>query len=527
MRYKVLVADDEPIILSGIRHLIDWEEADAVICGAVSNGAEAYHVIETEHPDIVITDIRMPVMDGLALAGKCSEEYPDIVFIILTSLMEFSLAKEAIRYGISDYLLKTELTNEKLLKALEKAEKECLRRRGGVQRKEEGKDTDIAGIVSNLFIMRDVTHGTKNFLEKHGLLDDFAFFSLVFSFPQPSLEKQWCVEDYKKLHDWEMDIAGKIIPSFFSSCFPVIPVSGKEGTLLYFASALNEATWSAVSQRVEAKLREASLMVTGLNPVLLRTPVLHGRDSLKSGRDEMEAQLMAYYLGRKREELSPSTLDIDSVFPKLESAIAEREVVGCRTCFSVIREAIKGTDHSLSQFEFTASALRSALSSGLSAIGLKEDSIVSDIFDTVDFITLRSESLQFLDDTENSIIALLGSRSGSGSGVADKAREYVIAHVMERISLGDVADYACVSPSYMSKSFKRTMGISLVDYINKMKVEKAKEMMASSRSERIADIALSLGFANIYYFSKVFRKVEGIPPTEYIKKISDNSDYGI
>ena len=496
MRYKVLVADDEPIILSGIRHLIDWEEADAVICGAVSNGAEAYHVIETEHPDIVITDIRMPVMDGLALAGKCSEEYPDIVFIILTSLMEFSLAKEAIRYGISDYLLKTELTNEKLLKALEKAEKECLRRRGGVQRKEEGKDTDIAGIVSNLFIMRDVTHGTKNFLEKHGLLDDFAFFSLVFSFPQPSLEKQWCVEDYKKLHDWEMDIAGKIIPSFFSSCFPVIPVSGKEGTLLYFASALNEATWSAVSQRVEAKLREASLMVTGLNPVLLRTPVLHGRDSLKSGRDEMEAQLMAYYLGRKREELSPSTLDIDSVFPKLESAI-------------------------------TASALRSALSSGLSAIGLKEDSIVSDIFDTVDFITLRSESLQFLDDTENSIIALLGSRSGSGSGVADKAREYVMAHVMERISLGDVADYACVSPSYMSKSFKRTMGISLVDYINKMKVEKAKEMMASSRSERIADIALSLGFANIYYFSKVFRKVEGIPPTEYIKKISDNSDYGM
>ena len=89
-------------------------------------------------------------------------------------------------------------------------------------------------------------------------------------------------------------------------------------------------------------------------------------------------------------------------------------------------------------------------------------------------------------------------------------------HITEHIALSDVAAYACVSPGYMSKSFKRIMGISLVDYINQKKVEKAKEMMAEG-NERIADIALALGFSNIYYFSKVFRKMEGIPPTEYIK----------
>ena len=70
----------------------------------------------------------------------------------------------------------------------------------------------------------------------------------------------------------------------------------------------------------------------------------------------------------------------------------------------------------------------------------------------------------------------------------------------------------------MGKSFKRIMGISLVDYINTMKTEKAKEMMDREPGMRIADIALALGFHNIYYFSKVFRKIEGISPTEYARK---------
>ena len=92
------------------------------------------------------------------------------------------------------------------------------------------------------------------------------------------------------------------------------------------------------------------------------------------------------------------------------------------------------------------------------------------------------------------------------------------AHVAERISLDDVADFAGVSSGYMSKSFKRIMGISLVDYINSMKIERAKEIMDQNHDARIADIAIALGFSNVYCFSKVFRKVEGVPPTEYLKR---------
>ena len=77
--YRILVADDEPIILSGIKHLIDWKTADAEIAGTASNGAEAYRMIKSEHPDIVITDIRMPVMDGITvLEVKYDRFLPEI-----------------------------------------------------------------------------------------------------------------------------------------------------------------------------------------------------------------------------------------------------------------------------------------------------------------------------------------------------------------------------------------------------------------------------------------------------------------
>ena len=177
MEYRVLIADDEPIILSGIRHLIDWSKADAEIIGAAGNGEEAYAIIEREHPDIVITDIKMPVMDGLALAGRCSEEFPDIVFIILTSLEEFSLAKEAIGYGITDYLLKTELDGDRLMKALEKFDYKLGHRfctyaswwvRQAVARALSAQSRVIRLPIHMLATIRKMNIAEKNFIQLNG-----------------------------------------------------------------------------------------------------------------------------------------------------------------------------------------------------------------------------------------------------------------------------------------------------------------------------------------------------------------------
>ena len=409
MEYRVLIADDEPIILSGIRHLIDWSKADAEIIGAAGNGEEAYAIIEREHPDIVITDIKMPVMDGLALAGRCSEEFPDIVFIILTSLEEFSLAKEAIGYGITDYLLKTELDGDRLMKALEKAEGECRKRREsyGVYTPDGGTDR-LPSVISGLFIMRDITHDAGILLSERGVLQDFAFIAFIAGLPDSSLEKQWTHDDYSRLHDWEEDIIGKIMPSSFRSFWPVMPVAGKKVAYMYLVSGVSPNTWQAAAAHAEAKVRSASEMVTGLRPVLLKTPVMSGMENLRKARSCMERLLMASYLGKDENALSPSSLDVDPVFPRLEQSIAARDIASCRACFTIIRNEISSKDHSLSQFSFIAAALSSAVSSGLSSIGLSGgDSSWLDTADAADYISSRDEALVFIDDL--SLTALLSS----------------------------------------------------------------------------------------------------------------------
>lgn len=106
MMYKVLLADDERIILEGISNMIEWHSFGASLVGAVQNGTDAYQLILRERPHIVISDIKMPGMGGLELIEKVSREYPSTRFILLTGFGQFEYAKKAMTFGVRHYLLK-------------------------------------------------------------------------------------------------------------------------------------------------------------------------------------------------------------------------------------------------------------------------------------------------------------------------------------------------------------------------------------------------------------------------------------
>lgn len=112
--YKILIVDDEPIILSGIKFLVDWEKNGCTIMDTARNGKDALEKIRQCLPDIVLCDISMPVMDGISLLQIVNDEFPSVVFLMLTNLQEFVLAKNAIRYRAVDYLVKNQLTAELL-----------------------------------------------------------------------------------------------------------------------------------------------------------------------------------------------------------------------------------------------------------------------------------------------------------------------------------------------------------------------------------------------------------------------------
>ena len=118
---RILLADDEPLVLIGLQGMLEWEKLGYTVCGTARNGKIALEVIEREQPDIVIADVKMPVMDGLALAHACHEKGPLPVFIMLTSSEDFTYARRAIEAGVVDYLVKMELTPKSLCDALARA----------------------------------------------------------------------------------------------------------------------------------------------------------------------------------------------------------------------------------------------------------------------------------------------------------------------------------------------------------------------------------------------------------------------
>lgn len=121
--YKVLLVDDERIILEGIAKVVDWEKVGTRLIDTAKNGIEAYEKITSYQPDIVITDIKMPGMDGLSLVVKTIKKYPSIQFIILSGYSEFEYAKKAIDYGVKRYLLKP-CNENMIIEALESIIKE-------------------------------------------------------------------------------------------------------------------------------------------------------------------------------------------------------------------------------------------------------------------------------------------------------------------------------------------------------------------------------------------------------------------
>lgn len=110
--YKVIVIDDERTIREGIVHLTDWQNHDCMVTGSFGNARDALAFLELNQVDIVITDIRMPGMDGLELSRRITERYPAIRIIVLTAFSDFSYARQALRNGVSDYIVKNEFLEE-------------------------------------------------------------------------------------------------------------------------------------------------------------------------------------------------------------------------------------------------------------------------------------------------------------------------------------------------------------------------------------------------------------------------------
>ncbi|MDC7239624.1 MAG: helix-turn-helix domain-containing protein [Spirochaetales bacterium] len=514
--YSVFLVEDEIVTREGIRNSICWEETPFTFAGEAPDGEMALHALRDIKPDILITDIRMPFLDGLVLSRMIKKDQPWIKIIILSGHDEFRYAKEAISIGVEEYMLKPvssadmlETLNrvasriEKEKKSLKNLEK--LKRR--VQSTEEIiRDKWLSEIVTGqiesvnaieraesmgidllpggygVMILEVHTKGEQyeqfaiakeiigDFVENR---EDILFFSL-------SMEKHVLL--VKSMHhDYSSD-------TLYSVAQGIKFEIGRhtDCSLSVGIGSVADYIGDIVHSYSDADRALRYMQMTGQH-IIIGAADLDGGSSLTSrGSDSISGRLRSVQYGNTGDlidqYLSVAESGSDrSYLPLLLKKVTES--------LNDLINSLHGSSMELIPRLFDSEKVSSALKDSDSFRAFLEPVLES-------WIRFRDENVQ-------------------NSSRIEKARTYINENFMSQdISLNSLASHVSVSPNHFSTIFSQEMGVTFIEYLTSVRLEHAKELLRNSRM-KCADISYEVGYSDPHYFSFIFKKNFGISPREY------------
>ena len=531
-KIKVFLVEDEVIIRSGVKKSINWEQEGYEFVGEASDGELAYPMILKEKPDILITDIRMPFMDGLELSRLVKKELPDIKILILSGYDEFEYAKKAIKIGVTEYLLKpisaTKLTE--VLNAVaetirqENEEKNLLETYFAEMR--ENTERDKMRLFEKLLMgdlsMGEILEAGERFgmnlgascykivlfkilanLENHvyaeQMVDACSSVEQAASMMEGVYVFQRGVEGWAFLltaqDEKSMEESAKILYQnlkqamknytqleYFGGIGSTVPrirslkQSFREADRAFAARFVEEANQIISQKEFEKSQMEEGLKMQGVVQIGKSREML--QKFLSNGTREEVKAFSDAYISRIEEENIRSTM--------------VRQYVVIDVCIVI-----------LSFCERISSANR-----------LQEEA--EELQKMMQKIHSLSEIKKYVVRLLNEAIELRDAESGRRySDLIAAAKKEIENHYMtEEISLNTVAISVGMSPSYFSSIFSKEAGKTFVEYLTEVRIEKAKEFLMCS-SMKTSEIGYEVGYKDPHYFSYIFKKVQGCSPKEY------------
>ena len=540
--YQVLLVDDEPLILTGIQSMINWEDYDCVITDKASNGKQALEKMEKSMPDIVITDIKMPVMTGIEFMQECRDRGYDTVFILLTNLEEFSLAKSALALGAADYLVKMEMTQEMMGNSLKRATEMCNQKRILTDKipHREFHPKDVKQTATGFF--RDILEKAGNLsdefrkkwqepVEKMELeqLYENGVLMWIRPYKDRDLFENVSEDDRKEMLDYAQSLMEQFMNRIHSGCCTLVwkrmgilaILPGQNRTEKYYRdtgkkicniledyfgcqtlvaiSAPMEDIWGGSKRALSQikKIQEFYYYHSNEPVVLVSDVEAHFWEERHARHDTFDISFLKKDL--RQALVQQDKEKVNSVFEELSALFTE---------FHPAREQVVNACANLYYF-FLSYVEEDAL--------IKEEmpypSVVMEIL--LECFTLKAHTrwlLKFGSWVGNTMENF--HRGSKTDKIVEAAKEYVRENYGEKLTLAAIASKIGISQGYLSSVFKKQTGGNLNDYINQMKIEKAKELV-EKHEYMMYEISDMLGFENPYYFSKVFKKLTGITPSEY------------
>lgn len=538
--YRIILIDDEPLILAGIASLICWEEHDCCIVGKSTNGNDAIELILETQPDIVITDIRMPVMDGLELIEACRKKHCEFAFIFLTNLEDFQLAKQAVHLGAIDYLVKLDLQPQTLIQALDRAKEYCSRMESHHNRElytlllKDTQDQQERNYFSQL-ILSPSDHGLPSNPEISARYRD-AYLILLQMQPEQILFGHAEAYDYQFISSQLLDIVSGICARYFSSHTLLMP---QKDTLLLVVTPKpesdNRKSLSEFCTKINVALSTyfALTALFGISRKKAETSMLP--DAFREAQSALthcyyESSLrIAFYKNQDSRLKPPAQREFNINFLKksMSAAVLENESQDLKEIFSQLSELFTQYKPDKTQAVSACINIYSYLHDLLQNENFEENAFPYsiDIAEQLSRLGSLDDILQWLDSFCDKICTLLTERKEKRSDkFVHMAKRYIHEHYKEKLTLSDIADHLKISPGYLSTSFSNYMNRTISDYIAEVKIEHAKELIDSGQY-LIYEIANQLGFENAYYFSKVFKKVTGMSPKNYECRNKINHNY--
>lgn len=533
---KVFLVEDEMVIRRGIKNSIDWEKEGYIFCGEASDGELAYPMIIKEKPDILITDIRMPFMDGLELCKLVKKELPNIKILILSGYDEFDYAKEAIRLGVTEYLLKP-ISSGKLLEALNGVSE-------SIRREKEDKD-----LVRKY--MEEMRENTEHEKQK--------FFEQMIA---GNLSMADALETGEK---YEMNLSAGMY-NLLLFRFTLGEENRKSGELLGEA----EYAIEKLTERLEYVF-EFQRGVEGWAFLLMADNEEQMSERVKELSKDLEEIMKNYstiaYFGGIGQPVA-RLRELEESFREAERALAARFTMELNRIISVedIRMAqnVDTLDDieitSFGEIEKTRTMLEKFLNNGaedeidefvdvyinelpeenLKSVLMRQYIIMDAYIVMMSFcekfegiegeMQAQSEELknsmktiQTLEEIKNYIRMLLKKIIGVRDTISGRRYSDIIeiakdqirkTYMSDEISLNTIAAEVGMSPSYFSSIFSKEMGKTFVEYLTEIRMDRAKELLMCS-SMKTSEIGYKVGYKDPHYFSYIFKKTQNCTPKEF------------
>jgi two-component system response regulator YesN len=548
--YKVFLVEDEIVVREGIRNSIPWAKTPYTLTGEAPDGEMALSIIKDIKPDILITDIRMPFMDGLTLSRIVKRTLPWIKIIILSGHDEFEYAREAISIGVEEYLLKP-VSSSDMLETLDKiakridAEKEELLNIEHLKQQVQSHSDILRERWLFDFVNKDVP--IEDAIEKARELgvDLIArsYIAAVINVSPPRNKNP------------ELLPVKKIIKTIIEKDTNVILFEGGEEKYILLIKTpplsressggsdrnpesgdspktidpneyIEESVYSiAQAIKYEVERDTEYKIAVGIGPLVERLGEIH--------KSYFRAEQVVQYQARiglsrisdstdlpiEKQPFDQTTLpDIDGDMLWARFRYASRKDID-----SIIQEYTKllgdipGGSEMLEYYVF--GEILVAASKIIEELGGDIKEIIPfslDQYEVKKIINSREVFYEKLKALFNAVIEFRDSRTGSRyQSVVLKAKEYIDRHYANQdISLHTVASYVGISPNHLSTVFAQERGENFIEYLTRVRIEKAKQLLENTGMKN-ADIADETGFNDPHYFSFIFKKNTGLSPREY------------